>query len=40
MSAAAPALGDENKPMIVIFERQGWQRRDPIVVPFHPLPLD
>ena len=28
----------ENEPMIRIFERQGWQRREPIKVPLHPLP--
>jgi ribosomal protein S18 acetylase RimI-like enzyme len=28
----------ENEPMILIFERQGWQRREPVDVPFHPLP--
>jgi GNAT superfamily N-acetyltransferase len=28
----------ENEPMIRIFERQGWQRRAPIMVPLHPLP--
>jgi ribosomal protein S18 acetylase RimI-like enzyme len=28
----------ENESMIRLFERQGWQRRDRVVVPFHPLP--
>lgn len=28
----------ENEPMIRIFERQRWQRREPTMVTFHPLP--
>ena len=30
--------GAENEPMIRIFVRQGWHRREQIMVPFHPLP--